>query len=159
MSNLANMFADSYQVFDDDENLVSVGTALAFWDEDVFALYVERVGSRLRFFDDGLVMMHMYGSGIDFDNKNLTQSVAMIAEPEGVTLNGADLEIWAESSNVAGAFSRYMSAILALMEWEAAEVSRLSRGEFISLEFFPPVPAATDTHPASSTPAAAAGTA
>lgn len=131
MSTLANMFADSYQVFDDDESLVSVGTALEFWDEDLFALYVERVGSRLRFFDDGLVMMHMYGSGIHFDNVNLTQSVAKIAEPEGVTLNGADLEMWTEASEAAGAFSRYLSAVLALMKWEAAEVSRLSRGEFI----------------------------
>lgn len=42
MSNLADMFGNSYQVFDDDENLVSVGTSLEFWDDDPFALYVEQ---------------------------------------------------------------------------------------------------------------------
>ena len=132
MSNLADMFGNSIQVFEDDENLVSVGTSLEFWDEVPFALYIEQVGSRVRIFDDAMVVMHMLGSGIDFDNENLTLSVTKIAEPEGVVLNGDDLEIWAEASEAAGAFSRYLSAILALMKWEAAEVSRLSRGEFIS---------------------------
>ena len=80
MSNLADMFGNSYQVFNDDENLVSVGTALEFWDDDPFALYFERVGSRIRFFDDGMVVMHMLGSGIEYGNANFMHSIARIAE-------------------------------------------------------------------------------
>lgn len=127
MSNLADMFGNSYQVFDDDENLVSVGTSLEFWDDDPFAVYVEQVGSRIRIFDDGIVVMHMLGSGIDYDNEDLMQSIASIAAPEGVLLNDeGDFEIWAEASEASDAFARYISAMVALLKWESAEVIRLS---------------------------------
>lgn len=127
MSNLADMFGNSYQVFDDDENLVSVGTSLEFWDDDPFALYVEQVGSRIRIFDDGLVVMHMLGSGLEYFNENLMQSIANIAKPEGVFLNDDDdFEIWAEAGEISDAFARYMSAMVALLKWESEEVIRLS---------------------------------
>ena len=127
MSNLADMFGNSYQVFDDDENLVSVGTSLEFWDDDPFALYVEQVGSRIRIFDDGLVVTHMLGSGLEYFNENLMQSIANIAKPEGVLLNDdGDFEIWAEASEMSDAFAHYMCAMVALLKWEAEEVERLS---------------------------------
>jgi hypothetical protein len=134
MSNLANMFGNSYQVFDDDENLVSVGTSLEFWDDDPFALYVEQVGSRIRIFDDGLVVTHMLGSGLEYFNENLMQSIANIAKPEGVLLNDdEDFEIWAEASEISDAFAHYMSAMVALLKWEAVEVERISTPASIKL--------------------------
>ena len=99
MSNLADMFGSNCQVFDDDENLASVGTDLLFWDEDPLYLFVEQVESRIRIFDDGEVVMHMFGSGIEYRNENFMESVAQIAALGGVSLNAAgELEIWDESS-------------------------------------------------------------
>ena len=127
MNNLANMFGNSYQVFDDDENLVSVATSLEFWDDDPLALYVERIGSRIRIFDDGMVFMHILGSGIEYCNKSWMQTVADIAAREGVLLDDqGDFEIRAEASEVSDAFARYMSAMAAVLKWEAAEVSRIA---------------------------------
>lgn len=127
MNNLASMFGNSYQVFDDDENLVSVATSLAFWDDDPLALYIERIGSRIRIFDDGMVFMHILGSGIEYCNKSWMRTVADIAAEEGVFLNDqGDFEIWAEASEVPDTFARYMSAMAAVLKWEATEVNRMA---------------------------------
>jgi hypothetical protein len=127
MSNLADTFGTNCQVFEDNENLASVGTNLFFWDDDPLYLFVEQVESRIRIFDDGEVVMHMFGSGIHYRNENFMESVVRIAALEGVSLNAEDeLEIWAESSGIADAYARYMSVMDALLKWESAEVNRMA---------------------------------
>jgi hypothetical protein len=127
MSNLADIFGSNCQVFDDDENLASVGTDLLFWDDDPLYLFVEQVESRIRIFDDGEVVMHMFGSGIEYRNENFMESVAHIATRGGVSLNAeGELEIWDESSGMADAYARYMSVMEALLTWESAEVNRMA---------------------------------
>lgn len=127
MSNLSDMFGSNCQIYDDNENLVSIGTTLLFWDDDPLCLFVEQAGSRFRIFDDGQVMMHMFGSGLHFRNESLLQSIALVAAPEGVSFNAeGEFEIWAESNDIADAFARYMSAMVALLKWESVEVERMS---------------------------------
>ena len=72
-------------------------------------------------------MMHMFGSGLHLRNEDLLQSIAHVATPEGVSFNSeGEFEIWAESNDIAGAFAHYMSAMVALLNWEAIEVNRMS---------------------------------
>ncbi|HEY0490269.1 MAG TPA: hypothetical protein VGD30_12195 [Telluria sp.] len=43
-----------------------------------------------------------------------------------VALSKFGFETWAEASEVRNAFARYMSAMAAVLKWEAAEVNRIA---------------------------------
>ncbi|WP_182915928.1 DUF1828 domain-containing protein [Massilia cavernae] len=100
-------------------SVAMIDTPFAFADGDGIPVFVEKIGSTVRFFDDGGVIMHLIGRGVSFDDHRRTRFLKNIAEPNGVQLNDSgELEIWSKSNEVQKAFAQYLTTVLAVTSWE-----------------------------------------
>lgn len=98
--------------------LAIIDTAFAFEDGEGVPLFIEKMGSQVRFFDDGGVLMHFLGRGLSLDGKK-SKFIKSIAEPHGVTLNSdGELEVWADEKSAPEAFAKYLSAMVGILNWE-----------------------------------------
>jgi 3-deoxy-D-arabino-heptulosonate 7-phosphate (DAHP) synthase len=120
MSNLADLIGVSCEPLHDDGTLAVADIAIEFADEDPVFVYVEKVGQKIRFSDEGNIVSHMLARGVDLDDRSDTTFITCLTEPEGVTLNDAgDLEIWADPVDAHAAFLRFVAAMLAVVAWES----------------------------------------
>lgn len=120
MSSLADLVGVSCEPLDDDGSLAVVDTVIEFVDGYAIAVHVELVGQKIRLFDDGDVVFHMLTRGVTLDERSDAQFITCLTEPEGVTLNDdAELEIWADPHEAHVAFTRFVSAMLAVVAWDA----------------------------------------
>jgi hypothetical protein len=99
-------------------SLAMIDTALTFDDGENIPLFAERTGSQIRFFDDGGVLFHFLGRGLFLGDKH-NNLIHTIAENHGLLLNpDGEFEIVASKETASAAFSRYLSAMIGMMEWE-----------------------------------------
>jgi hypothetical protein len=120
MSNLADLIGVSCELLDDDESLAVVDVTIEFVDEDPLFVYVEKIGQKLRFFDGGDVVFHMIARGVELEDRSDAEFITRLTTPEGVELNDAgELEIWAEADDAHAAFTRFVSALMAIVAWES----------------------------------------
>lgn len=103
----------------DDGSLACIFTPFRFGDGDAFALYAEQAGGQLRFFDDGEVLLHFMGRGMQMHDQRRTKFIRAAGEPHGVHLNDDGiLEIWTTSEDAPRAFAGFLSAVAAIAAWE-----------------------------------------
>lgn len=103
----------------DDGSVALVETPFTFADGDSIPVFLEKIGSKLRFFDDGWVIMHFLGRGISMETRRQTRFIKKVAEANGLTLNAmGELEIVASAEQAPAAFARYLSAMVGMTAWE-----------------------------------------
>lgn len=125
MSNLAELIGVSCEPLDDDDNLAVVDTIIEFADGDTMSVFLELHGDQIRFFDDGEVVSHMLDRGVTLEDPGDEAFITRLTEPEGVTLNdNGELEMWADKNDANSALTRFVSAILAVVAWEANTSAR-----------------------------------
>ncbi len=107
----------------DDGSVAMIETAFCFEDGDSFPVYVQKIGGQVRFFDDGGVLLHFMGRGLQFENHRRTRFIKAAGEPFGVSLNEiGEFEIWAPADKAPTAFSNYISALVSITSWEKQQV-------------------------------------
>lgn len=118
-SKLAEVIGMSCQSLSDDGNIAIIGTPFQFDDGGHIPVFVESDGRTLRFFDDGGVLLHLLGRGMQLDNHRKTRFLKGLTEPHGVLLNKlGELEIKVPEEQAAAAFASYISSMLAIVRWE-----------------------------------------
>ena len=118
-SKISEMIGFECHPLSDDGSVAMIDTPFVFSDGDGVPVFVEKVGSQVRFFDDGNVILHFHGRGVTFDDNRRTRFLRNLAEPNGVSLNEmGELEIWAKADEAPAAFAKYISTILSVCSWE-----------------------------------------
>jgi len=103
----------------DDGNVALIATPFTFDDGDSVPIYVQHVNGQLRFFDDGGVLLHLMGRGMNFEDGRRSKFIKTAAEPHGVSLSDSgELEVWAPIEKAPPAFAGYLSTLLAVTSWE-----------------------------------------
>jgi len=122
-SQISSLIGISCHPLTDDGDVAMIDTSFAFEDGAGIPVYVEKVGEHVRFFDDGGVILHLRGRGVNLDDNRKTRFIKSLAEPVGVTLSDmGELEIWANAKDSPSAFAKYISAMLALVRWEHDQI-------------------------------------
>lgn len=104
------------------DDVAMIDTSFAFEDGDGVAVFVEKAGKQIRFFDDGKVILHFLGRGLTLDGKR-AKFIKNIAEPHGVSLNSmGELEVWASEKEAPIAFAKFVSTIVGICSWERDHV-------------------------------------
>lgn len=81
-------------------------------------IYVEKLGQKIRFFDDGEVLFYLMGRGLRLHDQRNLKFVRALAEPSGAELTAdGELELWGSDSDAAESFARYVEALHALVRW------------------------------------------
>ena len=126
MSNLAELLGVKCEPLEEDGSLAAVDMAIRFADDDYLAVYVESVADKVRFFDDGDVLFHMLNRCVKLDDRADADFITRLTEPEGVTLNDeGELELWADPTDARVALMHFVSAMLAVVAWDAAATERV----------------------------------
>ena len=103
----------------DGSSAVALQTPFAFFDGDGFEVYASAAGSQVHFFDDGLTMHWLRGTGFKVcDDRRRWAPIRNAAQPYGVALaEDGTLETFAPLANAAVGFARMISALLAIDRW------------------------------------------
>lgn len=97
-----------------------IETPFTFSDGDGVPVFVERVGERVRFFDDGGFYLHFRGRGMSLGGATQTRFLKTAAAQHGVAFTPAgELEVWSNLGSEPQAFARYIGAAMELMRWES----------------------------------------
>lgn len=106
----------------DDGSIALIASPFTFEDGDGLPIYVEKVGGKVRFFDDGGVLLHFKSRGLSLDNGKRTRFIKNIAAENGAIVNDdGELEVWSTSDAAAHGFAKYMSALMGLVGWERSQ--------------------------------------
>ncbi len=103
----------------EDGSVAKIDAPFIFDDGDALPIYVQKISDKVRFFDDGGVILHFLGRGMKFDDARKSKFIKNAAEPHGVVLtNAGELEIWASVEKAPQTFAKYMTTLLSLVAWE-----------------------------------------
>lgn len=103
----------------DDGSVAMLQTPFKFADGDSIPVFVEKIGGQIRFFDDGNVLLHFAGRGVQLKNQRNVKFIKNAGEPHGVKLSGAgELEIYSAEASASDAFASYISTLNELASWE-----------------------------------------
>lgn len=106
----------------DDGSVAAISTPFVFADGEPLPIYVEVAGKQLRFFDDGGVLLHLRGRGMRLNDQRNLKPIRAITEPEGVAINQmGELEIWTALEHAPAGFAKYLSALMAVTNWERGQ--------------------------------------
>jgi hypothetical protein len=116
---LHNLLGISIDTLIDNDNIGVVDTPFVFDDGDEIPVCFERVGGRVRFFDDGEVVEHFLDRGIEFLKPGSADFIRELIAPYGLTLTkDGNVEIWEAEQQAPKAFAQYLSAMLAIVRYE-----------------------------------------
>lgn len=116
---LTTLLGLTCHTLDDEGRIVMIETPFRFTDEDHIPVFVEAVGNQLRFFDDGVALMHFAGRGLNLSTANHQKFLKSAAEGHGARFTDAgEIELWTTASDSANGFSRYVATLLELVRWE-----------------------------------------
>lgn len=116
---LTTLLGLTCHTLDDEGRIVMIETPFRFTDEDHIPVFVEAVGNQLRFFDDGVALMHFAGRGINLSTTNHQKFLKSAAEGHGARFTEAgEIELWTPTAESASGFSRYVATLLELVRWE-----------------------------------------
>lgn len=117
--NISQLLGFEIEPLVDDGSVGMVTTPFLFEDGDEVPVYVEASDGKIRFFDDGDVILHLMGRGVPLDEKGDTDFIRELIAHTGATLNkSGEIEAWASASEAPQAFARYLSAVLTMVRWE-----------------------------------------
>ncbi len=120
-SQISDLIGFSCHPLDDQGQIALIETPFVFSDGDEVPVFVERVGSRVRFFDDGGFYLHFRGRGLGLRNATQTRFLSTAAEQHGgaFTKDGV-LEVWSSPNAAPQGFARYIGAAMELVRWESS---------------------------------------
>jgi hypothetical protein len=122
-SQISSLLGVACHPLNEDGSVAMLDTPFVFEDGDSVPVFLERAGPQIRFFDDGATVLHFYGRGISIENLKKVRFIKNAAEAHGVTLNEHGvLEIWANESEAPLAFSKYIAALVSLINWETEQI-------------------------------------
>lgn len=122
-SKISSLIGISCHPLSDDGGIAMIDTSFVFEDGAGVPVFVESIGEQVRFFDDGEIILHFRGRGVQLDMPGKTRFIKNLAEPNGVALSDrGELEIWANAKDAPAAFAKYVSTILALVRWEHDQI-------------------------------------
>lgn len=117
---------------DEHGKIARIFSPFSFDDGDPLPIYIESYGNKIRFFDDGGVLMHFLGRGVTFDSGHKTRFIKNAADSHGLSLTeDGDVEIWSNIDEASSAFSNYVQTLLKITNWEHEH-----RGVATDLSFF-----------------------
>ena len=113
-------------------SIAMIATPFTFEDGDGFPVYVEKIGSHVRFFDDGGVLLHFKSRGLSFENGRRARFIRMVASENGAALNeDGEVEVWSSSDTAAYGFARYISTLIGLVSWEKEQKGGYADASFL----------------------------
>jgi hypothetical protein len=108
-----------YEPAVEDGSIGMINTPFRFEDGDPIPVYVEQEGKRIRFFDDGDLLIRLMGLGVRIEDKSDTAFIDTVIRPVGASLSKAgEVEVWVPVDQAPTGFARYISAMLAMARWE-----------------------------------------
>jgi hypothetical protein len=111
---------------DDEGSVAVIDTPFLFCDGDSIPVYVALENGKVRFFDDGEIILRFRGFGFRIDEPGDTKFIEEIVSPSGVSLNDAgEFETCAEQGEIPAAFARYVTAMLSIIRWEQEDSARV----------------------------------
>lgn len=123
-SNVSELLGFACHHLENDGSVAVIDTPFLFEDGDSIPVYVEEIGGRLRFCDNGEVIWHFMGRGVPLDEPGSANFMQEIVAPRGARLNSdGELEVWADATEAQAGFARYISAIFAIVGWEYEQVA------------------------------------
>lgn len=119
-SNLHKLIGFACQPVNEQGSIAQIATPFTFADGDRLPVYVQSYDSQVhRFFDDGQTLLHFIGRGMKFKTGHQLRFLANLAEKHGAALNkNGVLEVFSQNSSPQDAFSKYLSCLVAITEWE-----------------------------------------
>jgi hypothetical protein len=118
-SSLSETIGFTCHPLNDDGSVAAISTPFRFPDGEPLPVYVERDGKRVRFFDDGGVLLHLRGRGVRLNDQRNLKPIRAVTELAGVSLNRmGELEIWSQLADAPNGFARYIAALMAVTTWE-----------------------------------------
>lgn len=100
-------------------SIALVSTPFRFDDGDPLPVFVELVGSHVRFFDDGQTLMHFIGRGVRVETRTNATFLTNAAGKSGATFTeSGELEAWAPVDQASEAFAKFLSSLMSLSAWE-----------------------------------------
>lgn len=120
-SQISSLIGFSCHPLDEQGQIALIETPFIFNDGDEVPVFVERIGSRVRFFDDGGFYLHFRGRGVSLRSAAQTRFLSAAAEQHGgaFTKEGV-LEVWSSQDSAPQGFARYIGAAMDLVRWESA---------------------------------------
>lgn len=104
---------------DDAGTVALIETPFRFADGAPMRVFVEHIGGRLRFFDDGTTFLHFRGRGLKLDTGVHTRFLGSAATLHGGAFNNdGEIEVWAQGEDAPGAFAKYIGVMFSLLQWE-----------------------------------------
>lgn len=104
----------------EDGSIAYISSSFTFEDGDMLPIYIEYIGDRVRFFDDGEVIFHFLGTGMRKLGTTLrTSFIERSIQNYGLSLNkDGVIEIFSEQHKISESFSMFLSGILNVANWE-----------------------------------------
>lgn len=96
-----------------------IETPFSFADEDGLVLFVEKIGEKYRFFDDGGIVMHFANRGVSLSSGRSLRFVTNACTVNGAIFNDhGEIETWSQANDPAEGFARIVGTIHDLFAWE-----------------------------------------
>lgn len=122
-SQISELLGFTCQPLSDDGSVALIDTPFSFEDGASVNVFVEKMGSQIRFFDDGEILLHFLGRGVRLDGARQTRFIKTIADSHGVSFTEqGELEIWTSSLTASSAFASFTSTLVGLIEWEKGQI-------------------------------------
>lgn len=117
--NLPNLIGFACHPLDDAGQVAMIETPFKFNDGDPVPVFVEQVGSRVRFFDDGWLYLQFKNRGLSMANAAQTRFIKTAVESRGGSFTKqGEVELWSSADAAPDGFARYLEAVTALTHWE-----------------------------------------
>lgn len=130
--NMQNLLGLKCTSLDDDGNIAMIEGAFTFEDGDALPIFVEKTSQYVRFFDDGMTLMHLMGLGIHFSDKRKLRFIKNAIEPIGASLTDEGIiEVSKPVNEAKMAFATYLEAMYAIVAWEKGQTSDIDLSYFI----------------------------
>lgn len=122
--NVSSLLGLACHYLENDGSVAVIDTPFVFEDGDSIPIYVEEVGDRLRFCDNGELIWHFMGRGVPLDEPASANFMREIVATRGARLNNdGELEVWSDARDAPVGFARYISAVFAMVDWEYEQVA------------------------------------
>ncbi len=117
---------------DDDGSIAMIESAFVYEDGDAIPIFVETTPQYVRFFDDGMTLLHLMGLGIHFSDKRKLKFLKNAIEPIGASLTDAGIiEVSKPAGEAKKAFATYLEAMYAIVAWEKGQTADIDLSYFI----------------------------
>ena len=108
---------------DEAGDIVLVETPLRFEDGDPLQIFAQVSGGRVRFFDDGSIVWHFLGRGLNLSDDRRSAFMRKIAAAHGTYVSDdLDFELHGEFAQAPRLFAKFLELCFAFVAWEREHI-------------------------------------